>query len=279
MEKTIQKIVAKSIGIYINLLSYINPKHSLSLAYKFFSEPRKGKIKQDRIPRTLQKATRQIHKLKDQEFSTYHWEGNSEVILLVHGWESNASRWKKLLPYLKKTGKTIIAIDAPAHGFNMNKEFNVLIYSEFINEIVQKYHPKISIGHSIGGNALAYYQKHYTHELEKLILLGAPSDFKVIMENYFKMLSLNLKVQAQFKYYIQSRFKIVIEDFSASKFLEETTIPGIIAHDQEDLVVLLKEGNKIATSWKTAKFIETKGLGHSMHDAELYQTIVDFIDS
>jgi pimeloyl-ACP methyl ester carboxylesterase len=279
MEKTIQKIVAKSIGSYINLLSYIAPKQSLLLAYKLFSEPRKGKIKQDRIPKTLQKAIHQKHNLNNQEFYTYHWEGNEEVILLVHGWKSNASRWKKLLPYLKKTGKTIIAIDAPAHGFNTDKEFNVLIYSEFINEVVQKYHPKIAIGHSIGGNALAYYQNHYPHQLEKMILLGAPSDFKIIMENYFRLLSLNNKVQEQFKNYVQSRFNIVIEDFSASKFLEETTIPGIIAHDQEDIVVLLKEGNKIAAAWKTAQFIETKGLGHSMHDADLYHTIVDFIDS
>jgi pimeloyl-ACP methyl ester carboxylesterase len=279
MEKIIQKIIAKSIGSYINLLSYIVPKQSLLLAYKFFSEPRKGKIKPDRIPKTLQKAIHQKHKLNKQEFYTYHWEGNKEVILLIHGWESNASRWKKIIPYLNKTGKTIIAIDAPAHGFNTDKEFNVLIYSEFINEVVQKYHPKIAIGHSIGGNALAYYQNHYLHQIEKMVLIGAPCDFKVIMENYFRLLSLNKKVQGQFKNYIQSRFKIAIEDFSASKFLEKTTIPGIIAHDQEDSVVLSKEGAKIATAWKTAQLIETKGLGHSMHDADLYQKIIDFIDS
>jgi pimeloyl-ACP methyl ester carboxylesterase len=145
--------------------------------------------------------------------------------------------------------------------------------------VVQKYHPKIAIGHSIGGNALAYYQNHYLHQIEKMVLIGAPCDFKVIMENYFRLLSLNKKVQGQFKNYIQSRFKIAIEDFSASKFLEKTTIPGIIAHDQEDSVVLSKEGAKIATAWKTAQLIETKGLGHSMHDADLYQKIIDFIDS
>ncbi|MFZ4105562.1 alpha/beta fold hydrolase [Flavobacterium sp.] len=279
MEKTIQKIVARSIGSYINLLSYIAPNKSLLLAYKFFSEPRKGKIKGDKIPKTLQKSIYQKHKLNNQEFYTYRWEGNKEVILLVHGWESNASRWKKLLPYLKKTGKTIIAIDAPAHGFNTDKEFNVIIYSEFINEIVQKFHPKIAIGHSIGGNALAYYQNHYPHQIEKMVLLGAPCDFKVIMENYFILLSLNKKVQKQFKDYIQSRFNIAIEDFSASKFLKETTISGIIAHDLEDSVVLFKESTKIASAWKTAQFIETKGFGHSMHDANLYQTIVEFLES
>jgi hypothetical protein len=36
---------------------------------------------------------------------------NDTVILLVHGWESNASRWEKILPYLK-IRSTIIAIDA-----------------------------------------------------------------------------------------------------------------------------------------------------------------------
>jgi pimeloyl-ACP methyl ester carboxylesterase len=28
---------------------------------------------------------------------------NDTVILLVHGWENNASRWEKILPYLQKS--------------------------------------------------------------------------------------------------------------------------------------------------------------------------------
>jgi pimeloyl-ACP methyl ester carboxylesterase len=44
---------------------------------------------------------------------------------LVHGWESNASRWGNLLPYLKKSGSTIIAIDGPAHGLSSGKEFSI----------------------------------------------------------------------------------------------------------------------------------------------------------
>jgi hypothetical protein len=36
---------------------------------------------------------------------------------------------EKILPYLKKSGSTIIAIDAPAHGLSSGKEFNTSICS------------------------------------------------------------------------------------------------------------------------------------------------------
>jgi predicted alpha/beta hydrolase family esterase len=279
MKKNIQNILVKSIGGSINILSYVAPKQSLALAYKLFSEPRKGKINKNRIPKTIQKCTIHTHTLHGKDFCTYHWEGNEEIILLAHGWESNASRWKKALPYLRKTGKTIIAMDAPAHGFNTNKEFNVPLYSEFIELLVKKYNPSIAIGHSIGGNALAYFQKNYSHNFEKLILLGAPSDFKIIMHNYFKMLGYNQRVQNQFQDYVWDRFNIKIDDFNASEFLKDCTINGIVAHDENDYMVLVDEGKKIANSWKTSELILTKGLGHSMHDADLYNKIVAFIET
>jgi hypothetical protein len=42
--------------------------------------------------------------------------------------------------------------------------------------------------------------------------------------------------------------------------------------------VLIDEGRKYADAWKNAIYIETNGLGHSLHDADLYQKIVAFIE-
>ncbi|WP_298394903.1 alpha/beta fold hydrolase [Flavobacterium sp.] len=273
----IQFVIVKSVGLYVNLLSFIAPKKASALAYKLFSQPRKGRIQEPKIPKTLLKAEHLSHSFKEHQFQTYIWKGNEDIILLIHGWESNASRWKKLLSHLKKTGKTIIAIDGPAHGKSSGKEFNVPIYAEFIDQVVQKYNPKIAIGHSIGGNAVAFFQAHYNHNFEKIILLGAPSDFKVILDNYIKLLSLNKRIHQSLVAYVKERFNITVEEFSASKFLKDSTIAGIIAHDIDDKVVLFEEGKKLSEAWKKAQFIETKGLGHSLHDAYLYQTIVDFV--
>jgi hypothetical protein len=43
----------------------------------------------------------------------------------------------KNIPYLQKSGSTIIAIDAPAHGLSGGKEFNIPIYAEFIHVLFQ----------------------------------------------------------------------------------------------------------------------------------------------
>ncbi|MCZ8143651.1 alpha/beta fold hydrolase [Flavobacterium sp.] len=274
----IQLFLAKSLGLYLNLMSYVYPKHAFRLAYRFFSQPRKGRFNAEKPPKILQRAQWEKHALDTHVIQTYIWQGNEEVILLVHGWESNASRWKKLIKPLLKTGKTIIALDAPAHGLSSGNEFNVPLYAEFIHKIVEHYQPTILIGHSVGGNAIAYYQKHYPHPAQKLILLGAPSDFKIILKNYIKLLGLNRRIYRFLKAYTQKRFEVTIESFSAALFVESLTLPGIIVHDKEDTVVLWEESEKIAKAWPHAEFITTRGLGHSLHDAYLYQTLIDFIE-
>lgn len=278
MKKIKYFILTKSIGLYINSLSYVNPKKASLLAYRLFSEPRIGRLKKEDLPLALQDAKTETIFHNEQHFETYFWQGNQNVILLIHGWESNASRWEKLLPYLKKTGSTIVAIDAPAHGLSAGKEFNVPTYASFIDVAVQKFQPNFLIGHSLGGATCVYYQHKYQNEnLQKMVLLGAPSDLKTLIGNYRNLLGLNSKMEQLLERHFMEKFNYKFDDFSAQIFGKNLNLEGIIAHDIDDTIVAFAEGKKIAGSWKNATFIETKGLGHSMHDDELYQKITHFL--
>jgi triacylglycerol esterase/lipase EstA (alpha/beta hydrolase family) len=278
MKKTAFFIFTKSIGLYINLLSFVFPKKASQLAYAFFSEPREGKLSKDKLPGILQEAQSEMFQLQEDSFHTYTWKGNDTVILLVHGWESNASRWENLLPYLKKSGSTIIAIDGPAHGLSSGKEFNIPQYAEFIHITVEKFKPQYLIGHSIGGKTCLYYQSVYQNDaLKKMVILGAPSDFKIILNNYITLLSLNSKISKSLEAHYLNNFKLSLEQFSGKIFASKLNIKGLIAHDIDDTVVLFEEGKKIAGAWKNVVFIETKGLGHSMHDDELYNKVSRFL--
>lgn len=278
MEKKIKFILTKSIGLYINLLSYVMPDKALVMAYGYFSEPRDGKLLPHDLPQILQESTKETFSHDQHSFQTYTWQGNENKILLVHGWESNAARWEKLIRLLIKSGSTIIAIDAPAHGLSSGKEFNVPTYAEFINIFSKIHQPKFIIGHSMGGVACAYYQHNYQqNHLEKMILLGSPSDFNVLMQNYINLLGLNSKVCQLIKTYIKQRFNVNTDEFTSHNFLKNATISGIIAHDIHDEVIAFSEAKKIASAWKNAQFIETQNLGHSMHDDQLNQTIYQFL--
>ncbi|KVV15941.1 alpha/beta fold hydrolase [Flavobacterium sp. TAB 87] len=278
VKKRIRLVTLKSVGFYINCLSYVKPKKALALSYALFSEPRIGKLQKENLPEILQHTETETFQHDEHHFKTYVWQGNETKILLVHGWESNAARWQKTLPYLQKSGSTIIAIDAPAHGQSSGKEFNVPLYAQFINKAVQKHQPTIIIGHSIGGIACVYHQHLFPNTtIQKMVILGAPSDLKTLLENYVNLLSLNHKMYALMEARFLTHFNFKIDDFSGRKFAQNINIQGFIAHDTEDDVVAFTEGKKIASTWKNSQFISTKGLGHGMHDDELYEKVIAFL--
>lgn len=76
MQKIQFFIITKSIGIYLNLLSYINLENAKSKAYQLFSQPRKGRLKKEHLPKTLQSATLETFEYNQEKFQTYLWKGN-----------------------------------------------------------------------------------------------------------------------------------------------------------------------------------------------------------
>lgn len=270
-------LLTKSLGLSVNLLSIVSPKRSRAFAYKLFSEPRFGRLDKQLLPEILAAAHKETLTHEGDLIQTYTWKGNEKVILLVHGWESNASRWEKLLPHLLSSGSTVVALDAPSHGLSSGK-FSIPKYADFINAVASKFNPDYIIGHSIGGAATIFYQHLYNDQkLQKLVLLGAPADFNTITGNYAKLLTLSQKSKQLFESHFTEHFHYHPDDFTARHFAKSLKIKGIIAHDAEDDVVLLQEARKIAGAWKDAIVIETKGLGHSMHDDGLYGEITRFL--
>lgn len=271
-------ILTKSIGLYLNLLSFVFPKKASQLAYAFFSEPRNGRLSLHKLPPLLQATQNDSFEFENHTIQTYTWKGDEKVIVLIHGWESNASRWENIIPILRNSGSTIIAIDGPAHGLSSGKEFSIPIYASFINVIAEKFKPQFLIGHSLGGKTCLYYQSVYQNpNIKKIVILGAPSDFKIILNNYIALLSLNSKISSALEEHYLVHFKLKINQFSSKFFASTLSIPGLIIHDKEDNVVLFKEGEKIASTWKKSRLLETKGLGHSLHDTELYHTVSQFL--
>lgn len=271
-------MVTKFFGLYINLMSFVFPKKAYQLAHSLFSEPRKGKITTKKLPKTLINSHFDTIKNNEDVIQTYIWKGNEIVILLIHGWESNSSRWKKILPYLKKSGSTIVAIDGPAQGLSNGKEFTVTKYAEFIDQVAKKHNPQIIIGHSLGGKASLYYQYKYQNpSVQKMVILGAPSDFKIIFNNFTTLLSLNSKVKKA----LENQYTVVLnqplDSFTGKNFAATINTSGLVVHDRDDRTVLFGEGKKIASLWQGVQFIETSGLGHSLHDDELYAKVYQFL--
>ncbi|WP_353779788.1 alpha/beta fold hydrolase [Winogradskyella sp. 3972H.M.0a.05] len=274
-----KNLIIKTIGSYINLLSFISTEYAAEKALNLFATPRKGKLN-EHDDEYLSKAYQEGIDYDEYEIMTYRWPGEGKTILLVHGWESNSARWKFLINQLIASDYNIIALDAPAHGKSSGKQFNAILYSEFINVVANKFDPEIIIGHSVGGMATVFFQSKYQNKsLKKLITLGSPSEFVGVLDRYSELMSYNNRVKGAIDRYIEKKFQYPPSHFSGSKFSKEITSEVLVIHDTEDEVIPYEDALLYEKNYPKASLVSTKGNGHGLKQKEVTNHMLDFINA
>ncbi|QDO93862.1 alpha/beta hydrolase [Formosa sediminum] len=272
-------LIVKSVGSYINILSYLSKPYAANKALNLFIKPRKGRVLKHQID-FLDTAFNEELIYNNQPIMTYRWLGTKDTILLAHGWESNSYRWRPLVTELIKKGHTVVALDAPAHGRSGSKTFNALLYAEYINVVAKRFKPSIIIAHSVGGMATsAFLNKYQLPDLDKLILLGAPSEFKDIISRYVNMLGYNNRITQQLEQTILKRFGVVPKAFSSAKLIRTVDTKGLIIHDKADTIIPYNDALLINKEYKNSTLITTEGLGHSLNDPSVREHIYNFLEA
>ena len=270
--------ILKTIGHSINIISYISPRSAAEASLNIFSSPRKGKIAPMQAD-FLDSALKEELLFDDLPIMTYRWTGKNKTVLLVHGWESNAFRWKKLIGELQNKDHEVIALDAPAHGDSGSKFFNALLYAEFINVVSNRFNPEVIIGHSVGGMASVFSQYNYPQvQLKKLVLLGSPAHFNDALQRYVDMMGYNKKVHQTMKSIIHERYDHDSSHFSTAKFAKTINAEGLIIHDEKDKIVPFNDAQLISSNFQNSKLISFTGSGHSLNNHTVHNYILEFIN-
>lgn len=274
-------LIIKTVGTSLNALSYLSSRAASNKAMTLFCTPRKGRILEQHNP-FLETASQFQLQYKNLNIATYQWKGTGQTILLAHGWESNSQRWKDLILQLKKIDSeyNIIALDAPAHGATSGKQFTAILYSECINVVAKHFKPQIIIGHSVGGMATGFYQHTYQNKsIEKLVFLGAPSEFRGIFDNYINMMGYNTRIANGLDAIVKSRFNRLPSYYSLAQFSKTIETETLLIHDTKDKIIPYSDAKLIITHHKNAKLISTQGFGHGLKDNSVYRDIIEFIKS
>lgn len=277
LKKLINKAVPKLYGFYFNALSLVSKKKAGDLAMQVFSFPRSGRIL-DFQNEFLNTARKQQLITEDGHIQMYHWKGSDKTVLLVHGWESNAWRWKFIIEHLIERDYNIIAIDAPAHGASSGTEFTAVKYSKVINKVINLYKPEIVLAHSVGAMATVYQESINQHIcIEKLVLLGGPDRLDVIMRNYQKLTGFNNTVYNSLDQLIFDRYNFHISDFNTSTFIKEIKAQLLIIHSESDLIVTYDSMAPMVANSSDVTSYTSKTGGHSLHTDEVVEKILHFL--
>jgi len=274
----LQKLIPKLYGLYFNILVWFAPRKTAYKAFTVFATVRKGRVLPNQ-KQYLDNAKLEVVTTGDHKIQVYNWPGNNETVLLVHGWESNTWRWHKLIEKLQKENYNIIAFDAPAHGYSTGKILHAPLYAEFVQVMLQKYKPTVAIGHSMGGMTILYNEYQNPNlVLEKMVTIGSPSEFHEILTHYKNLLGLNSKVVNALKKFVHKKFNFTTDEFSSAKFVETNTKKGLLFHDRFDKIAPYHASVDVHKHWKGSEFISTEGFGHSMHQDEVNDKIISFLE-
>jgi len=267
----------KITGKAVNGLVHLFPNKIGKLMLNLFCRPMEGKTFTKKEQLFLDKSTWVPLYLNGKKIQCYTWGQGTQKILLAHGFNSNASRWR-LLVNLLKSKYQVIALDIPAHGNSDWKRINGLLYAQVIEVVMQHFKPQFIVGHSFAGIAFSYYfSKMDFIPIEKMVLMGAPNELTDVTNVFFNIINANEKVQAAYYKAFEEKFGYTVNYFTLSKLLKEVPYPTLIIHDENDDIASFDGAKTIHHSLCNSKFFPTKNLGHSLQGRTVFKEILHFL--
>lgn len=273
---TNRQLIFTLAGSLINNSFYLSKSLGSKLGYYFFQSERRLNIRQE------DQQFLEDHEYVMDDYAEgikyYKWGESDKTILMLHGWESGAIRWKPYIEGCLSKGYQVVALDAPGHGLSLQKKFNVYLYSEAITPIIKHLKPDVIIGHSIGGftaihsgNALPDYQP------SKYILLAPNNNLLHVFNIYKQKLGLSEGVMLRL---LEDAKKI--EGKPMSYYISETLLNQItsqveIIHDENDEVLPYHDSAILADMHSHVNLQTTKGYGHKLRSYEIVKKVIDLL--
>lgn len=277
MNKRVKKYLTKFVGKRLNLIYKYSPDKAADKSFRIFLTPRKGRIKEEQKDFLGNALTKKIT-VDGYKLQTYVWPGGEQRVLLIHGWESNTSRWASLVDQLQAENYTIVSLDAPAHGDSEGKYSDVPLYGKAVFQLAEEYKIQYAVGHSLGGLTLMYQNYRQTIPfLKKMVLLAPAVEMSSLVLGFQKTLNLKLGLIKALEKRFENEYGYSFSEFSMLKLAKDFQIPGLFIHDKDDKIVSYKESLRLAQEWENAEYLLTKGLRHGLKSAAVDKAILNYI--
>lgn len=241
----------------ISILSRIAPGTSAKIAAKWFMtpEPIKAPGKESLFLATAAKRE------TIGGCAVWRW-GKGPKVILMHGWSGRGAQMRAFVDPLVAAGFEVIAFDAPGHGQSGRGRSSLKKFAHAIQGIVAhegKVHAVI--GHSLGG-AAAILAVSRGAAVEKLVLVGMPSDLTRVFDSFCN--ALGLSASARTKFYQECERVVGISAKEASPLFLGPRLghPALILHDPLDEQVSVHHARELRRIWPETHLELIPGVGH-----------------
>lgn len=247
----------------IKILCNLFPNQIVNFAYNQLTNPQIKKLRENELE-ILNEAEKEILKFKNFDVQLYKWQGGTNSILLIHGWEGQAGNFSDIIKELIKENYTIFAFDAPSHGFSSKAKTSLFDFTELVGILIEKFKVKRLISHSFGGVATTYALFNNQHlAIEKYVLLTTPDTFSERIDDVSQKAGITEKVKNKLIKRLEKEMPFKVEDLNVSNFVKVIKVEkSLIIHDKNDKIIPIQRSKNVAQHWKNCEFMEIEGTGH-----------------
>lgn len=275
----------KFIRIYINTISYIFPKYAGRLSFKLFETTRKHPIK-DREKSFYEKAQHFRVSFDQEDLHCYEMgDPKGKLVLLVHGWDSNAGSLSRFALELANKNYRVISFDLPAHANSKLKRTNLLICKNALTALVKFINPQQPfsiITHSFGSALSNHSLPEMNYAIDKMILLTANNNFEPVFLDFKKAIGFNDIVYNQFSKLVCEKLGEKLEDMDLSKKIPKIDYKKIlIIHDKFDKVLRFHNGEELHELLPRTTLSAYEKIGHyrMLWNEDVVKETISFMES
>jgi pimeloyl-ACP methyl ester carboxylesterase len=251
----------------LTVLSAVAPPLAAELGYRVWRNLGRPERVRPHDAEVHARATRGTLDLPGVRVATYTWGDGPEVVLLVHGWRSRASRFSALVRELESPRRTIVAFDAPGNGDSVGDFVTVLDYAQIITRLSARYGGFDTIvAHSFGVLA-AFLAVREGALTRRLVSIAGVHDVGEILDEFARLVGLRDRARPGLRSRIERRTFPGVTDmwhrFVAELDPADIRTPLLVVHDSRDPVLDPRQSELIAEAHNgPTEVVRTEGLGH-----------------
>ncbi|WP_327679303.1 alpha/beta hydrolase [Kitasatospora sp. NBC_00458] len=252
----------------LNAASLAAPGLAGRAAFELYRHPvRRGRVR-TREREVHDRAVTESLTHRGERVAVYRWGDGARPVLLLHGWQSRASRFAGFVPRLTALGLTPIGFDAPGHGDSGGRTATVLDCREIALRLQERHGAfEAVIAHSLGVNA-AFLALRGGLRAGRLVAVAGVAEVSCLPAAFCERLGLNATVERELRRRAESGAMFpgvadVAAHFDAARSPEEVPLPILVAHDEDDDVVPFGHARRLAAAYgDRLELLATRGLGH-----------------
>jgi pimeloyl-ACP methyl ester carboxylesterase len=200
---------------------------------------------------------------RGRHLATWRWGPlDAPAVLLVHGWGGLAAQMRGFVSPLLAAGFRVIAYDQPAHGYSEGRLTGLPDFADSLAAVAH-HHEGVRgvIAHSLGAAGAAVALSRGL-EIERAVLIGAPSDFVGYTRRFARWHWMPERARRVMQAAIEERFGVPMAELEVARLAPRLRARALLIHDRGDPVSPWRQGLAIARAWPGARLLTTEGLGH-----------------